>query len=222
MFCCNNNVQETFEYLFIECPNTYHTWGLFKEAAGLHFQVVRIKQILEEWWKADCPTKLKPIFKAVPACIIWQIWKRRNVIKHGGSMSRQSMILEIHRNVYLFTKYKYPWLKDIPNSWPHIVKFLENYTPLIQTKIVRWLHPPWGNSRSMAFCIRNEEGKMIYAESRVMENVSVIEVEIKAIRMGIEYCIEHDLVPLIIETDSLMAQKILCGIWEVPCRYLRM
>lgn len=67
----------------------------------------------------------------------------------------------------------------------------------------------------MAFCIRDEEGKMIYAESRVMEKISVIEVEIKALRMGIEYCIEHDLVPLIIETDSLMAQKILCGIWEV-------
>ncbi|KAG5586315.1 hypothetical protein H5410_046749 [Solanum commersonii] len=34
--------------------------------------------------------------------------------------------------------------------------------------------------------------------------------------MGIEYCVEHNLVPLIIETDSLMAHKILCGSWEAP------
>jgi len=57
---------------------------------------------------------------------------------------------------------------------------------------------------------------MIDVESRVMENVYVIGVEIKAIRIGKTYYIEHNLIPLIIETDSLMAQKILCGSWEVP------
>lgn len=59
----------------------------------------------------------------------------------------------------------------------------------------------------MAFCIRG-------AESRLIEKVSVIEVEIKAIRIGIDYCLQHGLVPLIIETD--LAQKVLNGIWEVP------
>ncbi|KAG5589989.1 hypothetical protein H5410_040503 [Solanum commersonii] len=69
-----------------------------------------------------------------------------------------------------------------------IILLLEVYTPPIHTKIVRWLHPPWGKFKyntdslvrfgtgSMTFCIGNEAGKMIYSESRLMENVSVIEV----------------------------------------------
>ncbi|KAG5572158.1 hypothetical protein H5410_061924 [Solanum commersonii] len=127
--------------------------------------VVQLKQTLEEWWKADYTTKLKPILKVVLDFIIWQLWKRRNVIKHDRSMSRQSILLEILRNVYLFTRYRCPQLKDIPKSWPLIVKFLEGYTRLI----VRWLHPLEVNSKeilinSMAFCVIDEYGKMIHVE----------------------------------------------------------
>lgn len=60
----------------------------------------------------------------------------------------------------------------------------------------------------MAFCIRNEEGEIIYVETRLLEVVSVIEAEIKAVRIGIDYWLQHSLVPLIIETGSLMAQKL--------------
>lgn len=87
--------------------------------------------------KAEGAGKLKPIFKAIPAFIIWQIWKRRNVIKHEGNMTKHSIIMEIYRNIYLFTKFRYPWLKETPKTWTIIVQFLEGYSTLISYKIVR-------------------------------------------------------------------------------------
>lgn len=81
--CCNARVYETFNYLFIECTDAKFIWKLFSEAAGLHINVIQLKQGLEELWNIYCAAKLKPILKAVPAFIIWVIWKRRNVIKMG-------------------------------------------------------------------------------------------------------------------------------------------
>jgi len=40
--------------------------------------------------------------------------------------------------------------------------------------------------------------------------------EAMALRRGLKYCIMHQYLPVILETGSLMLQKILNGIWEVP------
>lgn len=58
------------------------------------------------------------------------------MVRHGDSMSNHTMTMEISRNLYLFAKSRYPLLIELPNSWPMIVKFLENYTPLICSKVV--------------------------------------------------------------------------------------
>lgn len=106
--------------------------------------------------------------------------------------------------------------------------FLEGYTPLMKIKIVKWMWPSRGKFKcnidgdvrdrieSLTFCIRNEDGEMIYAETKLMENISAIKVELKAIRIGMDYCLSNHLVPLIVETDYLMAQKVLNGIWKSP------
>ncbi|KAG5571327.1 hypothetical protein H5410_061093 [Solanum commersonii] len=191
---------------------------------------MQINQGLEEWWSVDCVFKLKPIFKTVPAFIIWEIWKRRNVLIHGRMMSRQSMMAEINKNLYLFTKCRYPWLKGIPNNWPPIVKYMEEYVPLVRNKMVEWNHAPSesfkcntdrscrGNPgpRSMVFCVRNEFGDLVCVESRLLERCIVIESDIKAIRIGFVYCQQHNLLPLIVETNSLIAETVKNGVWEVP------
>ncbi|KAH0732966.1 hypothetical protein KY289_004154 [Solanum tuberosum] len=53
-----------------------------------------------KWWNATCSVKLRPLFNAVPTFIMWQIWKRRNMIRHGGKMSVQGMMMEINRNLH--------------------------------------------------------------------------------------------------------------------------
>ncbi|WMV59135.1 hypothetical protein MTR67_052520, partial [Solanum verrucosum] len=225
-----NFEEETFQHLFMQCPISKDLWNLFAGAAGVQGPFVQIKQTLDKWWKSDCVAKLKPLFRAVPIFIIWQIWKRRNIIDHGGKMSKNAMIMEINRNLYLLASYRYPWFQQLPGNWPMLVKVLEDYKPLISSKVVTWECPSKGKFKcnsdgtfkhmlgvsSIAFCIRNHYGDFIFAETRKVQLRSALEAEVRALGVGLIYCINHNIFPLILETDSLVTKKVLDGVREVP------
>lgn len=59
----------------------------------------------------------------------------------------------------------------------------------------------------MAFCMRNGDGDFIFSKTRI-----IIEGEIKAIKVGLNYCFQINFFQLIIETDSLTTQKVINGI----------
>ncbi|KAH0771764.1 hypothetical protein KY290_015745 [Solanum tuberosum] len=199
-------------------------------AAGIPGPFVQLRQVIKKWWEFDGVTKLKPLYKAVPAFIVWQVWKRWNVLKHGGKMSRHSMEMEINKNVYLMTKVRYPWLVEVPKSWPLIVRFLEAYSPILTSRVIRWRCPEEstfkcntdGSSRpvlgtsAMAFCVRNHQGYLMYAKAKSISLCTALEAETKAFSRGILYCLEHNFMPLVMETDSLIIKKVLDGIWEIP------
>ena len=78
-------------------------------------------------------------------------------------------------------------------TWPLFVKLLEGCSPLINYKVVRWIRPSSGTYKcntdglgidSFAFCVKNEEGYFLYAETRAIKDVLVIESEIKAFNNG--------------------------------------
>jgi len=46
--------------------------------------------------------------------------------------------------IHLLVKVRYSWLKEITNTWPLLVKHLEEYTPLNCCKVVTWKLPSWG------------------------------------------------------------------------------
>ncbi|WMV24324.1 hypothetical protein MTR67_017709 [Solanum verrucosum] len=178
--CCDDNASESFNHLFFSCPNAKFLWQWFAGAAGLHGPFVQLRQTIYKWWEGECVPKLRPLYKAIPAFILWQLWKRRNVIRHGGKMSQYSMIMEVNKNLSLMAKYRYPWLVGMPNYWPLIVQFLEAYTPLIHNIIVRWICPVVGsykcntdrsskgnlNISTTAFCVRDDRGDLVVAQAR--------------------------------------------------------
>ncbi|KAH0764524.1 hypothetical protein KY285_000395 [Solanum tuberosum] len=145
-------------------------------------------------------------------------------------MSKNAMIMEINRNIYLLASYRYPWFQQLPGNWPMLVKVLEDYKPLISSKVVTWECPSEGKFKcnsdgtfkhmlgvsSIAFCIRNHYGDFIFAETRKVELSSALEAEVRALGVGLIYCINHNIFPLILETDSLVTKKVLDGVWEVP------
>ncbi|KAK4737032.1 hypothetical protein R3W88_000729 [Solanum pinnatisectum] len=227
---CNTNAEETCDHLFIHCPTAYSVWKIFAEAAGIQGPMVQFRQVINLWWEVDCGGKRKPLIHVVPIFTIWQIWKRRNIVRNGVTMSTHTMFMEINNYLYLFTKIRYPWLRNLPNTWPSIVKILEEYTPLVCSRVVYWEHPPMGRFKcntdgtskgnpgpgSTAFCVRDEGGNLIFAEARNVEICTVVVAEVKALRAELKYCLENGLLPLIMETDSLIVKKVLDGVWEVP------
>ncbi|XP_075087987.1 uncharacterized protein LOC142169942 [Nicotiana tabacum] len=144
---------------------------------------------------SKCCPKLKPLFQAVPAIITWELWKRRNA---------------------------------------DMIQYFEGYKPiLITTRVTRQLpFHGWykcntdGASKgnpgpsSLGFCVRDDEGDVVYARAVDLGVTTNVVAEAKAILQGLEYCVEHDLHPLILETDSLVMKKAIEREWDPPWVHL--
>ncbi|KAH0711960.1 hypothetical protein KY289_007919 [Solanum tuberosum] len=228
--CCDDGVQETIEHLFIRCSFTNSMWRYFAGSTGVEGRFLQLKDTLYKWWNADVSAKLKPVLMAVPLFICWQVWKRRNALKFGGSMSYLSMRGGIANNLILLAKQLYPWMYHLPNNWPELVRYLIGYTPRIGCKVVYWKLPRHNTFKcntddsskgnpgpsSSAFCIRDDQGNLVYAEGNMIGLSNNLIAEVVAIRLGLEYCRIHNLLPLILETDSLAAMKMIEGAWHRP------
>ncbi|KAH0648080.1 hypothetical protein KY285_033328 [Solanum tuberosum] len=118
----------------------------------------------------------------IPGMICWRLWKRRNKVNYGGTMTWRRVIYEISRNTHLLTLILYPWMKNIPQECPLLMDFLQKYKSVIRSVHVSWKLPNQGwfkcNSdgaskgnlgpSSITFCIRNDEGDTQYALCRRM------------------------------------------------------
>uniref|UniRef100_A0A0V0I195 Putative ovule protein n=1 Tax=Solanum chacoense TaxID=4108 RepID=A0A0V0I195_SOLCH len=69
---------------------------------------------------------------------------------------------------------------------------------------------------SSAFCAKNDSGEFVYSDTRTTWDVLVTEVEVIAMRMGIEFCVAQSFLPITLETDSLALKNIVDRVWEVP------
>lgn len=124
--CCDTLSHETFGHLFFVCPIAIRLWTSYAAVAGLQGLFLNLKDTIIKWWKTQCVDKLKPLYRVVPAFILWQIWKRRNNLKHDCQMSVYCMEMEINRNIHCLAISRYPWLRNLPTTWPKIVKFFES------------------------------------------------------------------------------------------------
>ncbi|KAH0679086.1 hypothetical protein KY284_020171 [Solanum tuberosum] len=167
---------------------------------------------------------------AVPMFIFWQVWKRRNAKKFGGDMSYMSRRGGICSNLILLAKQRYPWMQNMPNNWPEIVRFLIEYSPKVGCKMLYWKLPKEnyfkcntdGDSKgnlgpsSSAFCVRDDQGNLVYVEGKMIGVSNNLKAEIVAMRLGLEYCRIHNLFPLVPEIDSLAVKKMVEGDWHIP------
>ncbi|KAH0664999.1 hypothetical protein KY285_026205 [Solanum tuberosum] len=140
------------------------------------------------------------------------------------------MVREVNRNIYLMATTRYPWLSNMLTQWPLIVKFLEDYIHILSCKVVKWICPPEdqfkynidGSCRdqlhlsSKAFSVRNSNGELVYAETESVELCNILEAKVEAFKEGLQYCVNNNLMPLIMETNSLILKKIIDEIWEIP------
>lgn len=162
--------------------------------------------------------------------IWWFLWKRRNTILHGGLYPYEKVIHEINNTINKFTISKFPFSQNLPRTWPAIVNVLENWEPRFRHKIVRWRRPPGGcykckfdgaskgNSGPSlaAFCVRNCFGDIVIVKGKRIPDSTSLVAEAVAIKEGIQFCIDRNLLPLIVETDSHTMVQVLEERWEVP------
>ncbi|KAK4721760.1 hypothetical protein R3W88_011993 [Solanum pinnatisectum] len=131
------------------------------------------------WWQVKAGNS-KQVLKDVPTIIMWELWKRRNAIRHGKGYTFNRMSYQCHLIIFQLIKVKFPWIKAVPHQWRDMVEKLQIYKPTLYFHIVSWKLPEegWvkcntdGASRgnpglsTYGFCIRNSDEDLIYAESQ--------------------------------------------------------
>ncbi|XP_060183039.1 uncharacterized protein LOC132612993 [Lycium barbarum] len=215
--CCAQPRQETMNHMFVTGQYAADIWKMFSAAVGVQGPFIQVNKTINKWWDTKCSSKLKPLYQADPAIILWQLWKRRNTVFHGGNMSSHRVIYDINLNLIQLAKTRYPWMTNFPNSWPQLVQHLEQYRPHIQYILVQWISPPagWykcnsdgasrgnpGPSASACF-VRNHKREFIHATGSRISDTTCLCAEAKAMHDGIIFCITQQYLPLILETDSL-------------------
>ncbi|XP_060202517.1 uncharacterized protein LOC132630953 [Lycium barbarum] len=99
-YCCDHRQYETVDHLFVTGNVAIKVWTYVKTAVVITAQFQQVRQLLQIWWNTDCPSKFRTIFKAIPMVTMWQIWKWRNTVLHGGRMSINKVIYEINMVLY--------------------------------------------------------------------------------------------------------------------------
>ncbi|XP_075081996.1 uncharacterized protein LOC142166499 [Nicotiana tabacum] len=107
---------------------------------------------------------------------------------------------------------------------------MEKYTPKLKVTKVAWEcpSPGWvkintdGVSRgnpersSIGFVLRNEQGDVLYASSKEIQEGTNTEAEARAVLEALKYCAGHDYILIDLHTDSVLVKNVVEGVWSVP------
>lgn len=216
-------------HLFLTSYTAAKLWRLFANVAGIKIEGLQLSQVVIKWWTQDCCSTLKPIMKAVPTIIIWNLWKRRNNLKHGKTASFSSLVFKVNSDLWKLGRIVHPKLQDLPTNWSNIIAYLEKYKPELYYLPVYWKPQEGclkcntdGASRgnpgrsTYGFVLRNSTGELIYAQGEEIEEGSNLQAEAIAIREALAHCATEGVTKVCLQTDSLVLLKILTKVWEVP------
>ncbi|XP_019232503.1 PREDICTED: uncharacterized protein LOC109213197 [Nicotiana attenuata] len=205
-------------------------WKYFLGHAGINMEGISFHQAITKCWTTEVVPRLQPIIQALPAVIVWELWKRRNSYKHGEAVTVDRVIYQISTTMQSLVQLRKPSLQQVPHRWPELLHMLESYLPKLSFTKVLWECPKagWikvntdGASRgnpgrsSIGFVLRNEEGDLIYGCGKEIQEGTNTEAEAKAILEALKFCVLHDYVLIELHTDSMMLRNVLNGEWKIP------
>ncbi|XP_075080304.1 uncharacterized protein LOC142165824 [Nicotiana tabacum] len=170
------------------------TWKYFLSRAGIAVEELTLHQVITKCWTANVCLRLKPGMQALPSCVVWELWKRRNSMKYGDAVTTSRVIYQVSSNLQALVKVRKPGMDMVPHKWHYLLAMMENFTPKLKVTKVMWEFPSagWlkfntdGASRgnpgrsSIGFCIRNENGDIVKSVGKEIEETTNTVAEAKA------------------------------------------
>lgn len=83
-WCCTNPNQETIAHVFRRSLIAIMTWSYFSSFASINIYGLSFRETIMAWCNVIVKIKERPYFLAFPCMIVWELWRRRNNIKHEG------------------------------------------------------------------------------------------------------------------------------------------
>lgn len=175
-WCCADPKEETLVHLFFLSNAATTVWRYFLPKAGIQLEGLSLHQAITKCWTTPVIPRLKSVLQALPACIMWELWKRRNSLKYGEAVSVARVIYRVSSSLRALLQLKKPGL-HLPHNWLDLLTMMEQYTPRLKYEKVLWEFPPRGwikvntdgacrgnpGRSSIGYCLRDEIGDIIYA-----------------------------------------------------------
>lgn len=134
----------------------------------------------------------------------------------------QKAIFNVTRNIGMLLKVRNP-KQLFPYVWPEIVKELDQWKAKLKITKVWWKFPKeswvrysiYDASRGnpgisfYAFCLRNDQGDLLYAQGSRIADTANVEAETIAMLQAATHCSKSRYNKVVFQTDSLFVQKVL-------------
>ncbi|KAG6538552.1 hypothetical protein ZIOFF_003676 [Zingiber officinale] len=232
--CCA--AVESWEHLFYGSLVAGDVWGYFGHLFG-----VGSWRAMESWRAGTAWSSTGSVREIIPLLIFWFLWTARNDSKHRGLRPEgQKIIRQITQ--YLRVGMASGIIK--PRHWRGAISAAQAMVIQVRIRtlhtisVVHWRRPDdgWfklntdgssrGNPGESAYgaIVRDHSGQVVVARQGVLGEGSNIRAELMAILRGLELCVDRQLSPIWLESDSLVALHIIRspGIsWEFREEILR-
>nr|XP_016480745.1 PREDICTED: uncharacterized protein LOC107801860 [Nicotiana tabacum] len=219
---CIEPKEESLIHLFFTSHAAKIVWKYFLSRQGIRLEGLTLHQAITSCWTVQVLPRIKPIMQALPSCIIWELWKRRNNFKYGEAVLISRVIYQVSSSLQAIVRVRKPCLINVPHKWKDLLTMLENYTPRMKYDKVIWELPMvgWvkvntdGASRgnpgrsSIGLCIRNDDGDLVYVLGREINAATNTKAEIVAILEALRICSAHNYMQVWLQTDSLLLKNI--------------
>ena len=120
-------------HLLLTAPIPQKLCEWFASCVGIKINGWNLKQLIYRWWEHKMSTKLDQILKAVPAIIMWELWKRRNAKRHRKDISFNYMYHQCQLTIHQLIRVNFPWIKGLSCYWSEMVDTLKSYKPTFCT-----------------------------------------------------------------------------------------
>ncbi|XP_075111542.1 uncharacterized protein LOC142181841 [Nicotiana tabacum] len=91
-WCFADPKEESLLHLFFTSNAARSVWTYFLRRAGIALDGLSLHQAIIKCWTAPVVPRLNPVLQALPTCIVWELWKRRNSLKYGEAVSVSRVI----------------------------------------------------------------------------------------------------------------------------------
>ncbi|XP_070029417.1 uncharacterized protein [Nicotiana sylvestris] len=196
-WCCVQPDEESLQHLFFRSETAKTTWKYFLSRVVIAVEGLTLHQAITKCWTANVCLRLKLVMQALPSCVVWELWKRRNSMKYGDVVTTSRVIYQVSSNLQALVKVRKPGMDMVPHKWQDLLAMMENFTPKLKVTKFMWEFPSagWlkvntdGASRgnpgrsSIGFCIRNENGDIVKSVGKEIEETTNTIAEAKAMIM---------------------------------------
>ena len=113
--------EESLEHLFIHCPKVWCIWtAIFSLSGGGWVCPFLVKDLLRGWLHLPMRKKDAKLWRAVPLCLLWAIWKERKRVvfddeAFSKSRLKSSFLFSFSSWASLMIEVDHPFVRDIFN-----------------------------------------------------------------------------------------------------------